>query len=253
MEVRMKRLLIDLESAPHIAMIWGPKNSYIQPKNVIQSGYTMCFAAKWLGERGLTFKSVHKDGAEDMTQTAWNMLHEADAVIHYNGKKFDIPILNADFAEHGLTPPSDFVEIDLLTTVRGKFRRYSNKLDEIARWLGVGCKVQHKGLDLWRECMDGDETAWRTMERYNRQDVVLLEKVYKKLLPWIKNHPALGMYVDDDRPVCPHCASRNITKHGTRRTKTQCYQRYVCNDCGTWMRERLNSTPTSKKNVLVPV
>lgn len=245
----MRTLLIDIETAPHTALVWGPKNTYIQPKNIIEDGYTMCFAAKHLGERGIIFKSAHHDGTEDMITTAWQLLHDADAVVHYNGTKFDIPILNGDFVDHGLTPPSDYAEIDLLKTARRKFRRYSNKLDEIARWLGCGGKVQHKGMDLWIECMAGDESAWRVMKRYNRQDVVLLEKVYHKLLPWLVNHPNVGLY--SDRPACPKCGGNRLSKRGTSRTKTQIYVRYQCQDCGTWSRDRTNSTPAELKAVKV--
>ncbi len=37
--------------------------------------------------------------------------------------------------------------------------------------------------------MNKDPAAWKVMEKYNKQDVLLLEKVYDRLLPWIKSHP----------------------------------------------------------------
>jgi len=243
----MDILQIDIETAPHMALIWGPKNTYIQPSNVVQSGYTLCFAAKWYGKPGVKFFSVHEHGHDRMVTESWQMLHDADAVIHYNGTKFDIPILNADFQGLRLGPPQPYHEIDLLKAVRAKFRRYSNKLDEVARWLGVGAKVQHKGLKLWIDCMDGCDKAWRIMERYNKMDVVLLEKVYNELRPWITTHPNHALYTDDTRPCCPNCGSRHIVRQGFKHSKTQSYQQYSCKKCGTWSRQRTTSIPPDKR------
>jgi hypothetical protein len=243
----MKILMIDIETAPHTAMVWGPKQTYISPDNILESGYTLCFAAKYYGVPGVEFYSVPKDGHDGMAQAAWRLLDDADAVIHYNGTKFDIPTLNADFVTHGLGVPAPFHEIDLLKAVRSRFRKYSNKLDEVAKWLGVGGKVQHKGLQLWRECMDGDEKAWKTMQRYNVMDVRLLERVYNALKPWIKAHPNHALYTDDTRPCCPQCGSRRLERRGYSYTKTQKYQRYQCQTCGTWSRKRTTAVPPDKR------
>lgn len=243
----MEILQIDIETAPHLAAIWGPRQRWISPDNIIEDGYTLCFAAKWYGRPGVHFYSVQNDGKEDMIQAAWDLLNQADAVIHYNGTKFDIPTLNGDFQECGLGVPSSYHEIDLLKTVRRKFRKYSNKLDEVAKWLGVGGKVQHKGLRLWLECMNGDESAWRTMERYNKQDVRLLERVYNHLRPWIVSHPNHALYTDDTRPCCPKCGSRRITWQGYRTTKTQKYREFKCTACNSWSRKRTTALPPDKR------
>jgi hypothetical protein len=248
----MKILQIDIETAPHKALIWGPKQTWISPDSVVESGYTLCFAAKWYGKPGVDFYSVHHDGADTMVKAAWDLLNEADAVIHYNGTKFDIPTLNADFVTHRLGVPSPFHEIDLLKTVRQRFRKYSNKLDEVAKWLGVGNKVQHKGLGLWIDCMDGDEKAWKVMRRYNEMDVRLLERVYNELRDYIKSHPNHALYTDDTRPCCPTCGSRKIQKRGMAHTRTQSYQRFQCQDCGSWSRKRTTAlAPDKREGVLV--
>jgi hypothetical protein len=92
------------------------------------------------------------------------------------------------------------------------------------------------------------------MERYNRRDVTIMEGLYTKLLPWIKDHPNYGLYVDSERPVCNKCGSHVLTKQGTKKTKTQVYQQYQCKKCGSWNSDRINSTPTNaKRNTLVQV
>jgi DNA polymerase elongation subunit (family B) len=197
------------------------------------------------------FSSV-QDGERQMVESIYGLLEEADAVVHYNGKKFDIPKLNAEFIKFDLTPPSTYKQIDLLTVARSQFRFTSNKLDFVAQHLGIGAKVQHKGMDLWAECMDGDPVAWKQMERYNKQDVRLLPKLYKKLLPWIVNHPNYCLYLDTTRPVCVNCGSTKVQSRGKERTSTQVYPRFRCCDCGKWMRGKGTLLSAEKRaNTLV--
>jgi len=76
------------------------------------------------------------------------------------------------------------------------------------------------------------------MKKYNKQDVLLLEKVYKKLRPWTPRHPNLSVFGKEDRPVCPHCASEKMYKDGKYHTNTNTYQAWECQDCGGWSRSR---------------
>lgn len=173
-----------------------------------------------------------------MIREIYDLLEEADAVIHYNGTKFDIPTLNHEFLYDNLPPPSSYSEIDLLKTARQRFRLPSNKLDYVAQYLGLGGKVKHMGLQLWHDCMDGCPKAWRIMERYNKKDVTLLEDVYNQLLPWVKQHPNWGHWVDDDL-TCAKCGSTDVKKNGLERRTIVPYQRYKCKSCGSPLKGRL--------------
>ena len=248
----MKRLLLDIETAPNLAYIWGMWNQNIAPNQINATGYTMCWAAKWYGKRKVYFNSVHKSSEQEMLAEIHELLTEADGVIHYNGTKFDMPTLNRDFIKHDMPPPAPYKQIDLLKTVRSQFRFHSNKLDEVLKALGLQGKVRHTGMELWIDCMAKDPKAWKLMERYNRRDVTIMEGLYEKLLPWMKHHPNLALYVDDENPVCPKCGNKGIVKDGTRSTNTQIYQRYYCGGCHSWLRGRKNITPPEKKGVLVP-
>lgn len=233
----MKILLLDIETAPNTAYVWGLFKENIPLQRLVDSGYVMCWAAKWLGENDMEFSSVQMETPRKMLRRIHNLLSEADAVIHYNGARFDIPTLNKEFLLHGMTPPASYRNIDLLQTVRKQFRFVSNKLDYVAQALGVGKKVKHAGFELWIQCMAKDPEAWKQMEEYNRGDVTILEGVYHKLLPWIKNHPNHGV-VDGRGGVCPNCGSDHIQFRGYAHTKSGKYRRFQCNECGTWSRTR---------------
>lgn len=245
----MKILLLDIESAPNLVHVWGLWQQNVGIPQILDSGYVMCWAAKWLGDKKVMFSSIHRDSPEEMLSKIHSLLDEADAVIHYNGTKFDIPTLNKEFILYGMTPPAPYHQIDLLRTARSQFRFPSNKLDYIAQALGLGKKKEHSGHELWIQCMNHDNKAWKIMEEYNKHDVVLLERVYEKLKPWIKGHINYNLYKDDSL-VCPQCGGKHYFRQGFRTTGTRKYQRFQCKDCGTWFRStKSEASKTSEKFV----
>lgn len=234
----MRVLLLDIETAPNTAYVWGLFKENIPIQRIVDSGYVLCWAAKWYGESEVMFDSVHLSKPKKMLQRIHKLLDEADAVIHYNGVRFDIPTLNKEFLLYKMTPPSAYKQIDLYQTAKSRFRFASNKLDYIAAQLGVGKKHKHEGFELWVKCMNNDAEAWATMELYNKQDVNLLEEVYEVFRPWIRNPPNAGLYSDASVAVCPACGSHDVSRRGFTFTTTGRYQRYRCGACGHWSRSR---------------
>jgi DNA polymerase elongation subunit (family B) len=241
----MRILLLDIETSPNTAHVWGLWQQNVSINQLMESSYVLCYAAKWLGEDDIYFDSVHQSKPKIMLKGIHALLESADAVIHYNGTKFDIPTLNKEFLLTKLLPPSPYKQIDLLRVVRSNFRFPSNKLDYVSQRLGLGKKHAHEGHDLWVKCMNGDKDAWKRMEEYNIQDVVLLESLYDNLLPWIKNAPNRNLY--QDIAGCPTCGSTRLQKRGVAVSTTGAYQRYQCRDCGSWAQ----GTKSIKKTVEV--
>ena len=229
----MKILLLDIETSPNLAHVWGLWQQNVGTNQLLESSEVMCWAAKWYDERGVMFMSNKANSHAEMLAKIYELIDEADVVVHYNGKKFDMPTLNKEFLLQGWTPPSPYKQIDLLRVVRSNFKFPSNKLDYVAQRLNLGKKVKHEGHELWIKCMNKDPLAWKKMERYNKQDVVLLEKVYDALLPWIKSHPNHNLY-DDVEHACPTCGSSKLHRRGVNRTIGGVYQRFQCTDCGSW-------------------
>jgi len=247
----MKILLLDIETAPNKVFTWGLWNQNIAINQIEEAGYTLCWAAKWYGKKNVMFASLFRDGAEEMLKQVYNLIDEADVVIHYNGTKFDLPTLNQEFAKMRWSPPSPVLEIDLLKTARKKFRLPSNKLAFVVEYLGLSKKVAHKGMELWRGCMRGDPKSWKIMEKYNKGDLPPLEDIYNYLRPWISNHPNYGLFEDSEVPTCPSCGGHHLQKRGYAYTATQKYQRLQCQDCGSWSREKFTAiTKENRKQVL---
>lgn len=230
----MKILLLDIETAPNLAYVWGLWDQNIAINQIAANGYVLCWAAKWLGEKEVFFDSIYKSSHKKMLRGIWALLDKTDVVVHYNGKKFDIPTLQKEFLQHDMLPPSPYKHVDLLQVSKEAFRFPSNKLDYVSATLGIGEKIRHEGHELWVKCMAKERAAWETMERYNKQDVLLLEKLYEKFRPWIKKHPVHGAF--DEAEVCTNCGGHNIQRRGYAVTVAMKYPRFQCNDCGTWFR-----------------
>lgn len=234
----MKILALDIETSPNLAYVWGLWKQNVAISQIHSSTEIICFVSKWVGSKSIEFHAgdYHPIGNKlEMVKTAWKLLDEADAVLHYNGKRFDIPHLNREFLMAGLTPPSPYRQIDLVDTVKRQFRFPSNKLDYVTKILGYPGKVK-VDFDLWLQCMAKDPDAWALMEKYNRRDVTEMEKLYVTLKPWIVGHP--NMNIDSSEHTCPTCDSVNLQRRGFAYTPTGKFQQYVCNDCGRWSRAK---------------
>jgi len=235
----VKILAIDIETSPILASVWSIWQQNVGLSQIHEATEMLCFVAKWVGEPGIEFHAGRYAPGGDspaMVQRAHELLDQADAVLSYNGRRFDVPHLNREFIEAGLTPPSPFRHIDLLETCRKRFKWPSNKLAYVTKVLGLQGKIETT-FDLWKGCLDGDPASWRKMERYNRRDVTQLEALYRRLLPWIQSPPNAGLDpANEGLLVCPSCGSERLVKRGYAQTSVSLFQQYRCSNCGRYSR-----------------
>lgn len=224
-----KILFLDLEWEPAQAYVWKMWDENISPEQLITHGGMLCFCAHWEGSKEFLFWSKWEHGREGMAKAAKQLLEEADAVVTYNGDKYDLPKITGEILLAGLEPPPPVTSIDVLKAVK-KFGFVMNRLAYIGPLLGVGGKVKHHGFTLWKEVVEGKASAQKKMQMYCIQDVRLLARLYKKVRPFIKNHPHLGT----TKHECGNCGSNNTQKRGYRRTKVFRIQRIQCQSCGAW-------------------
>lgn len=226
-----KVLLLDIETKPTKVYVWRAYGEqHISPEQVVDNGGIICVGAKWLGEKETHLFSDWEHGHETMLMLVHEMMSYADAIVTYNGDKFDLPILRGEFILTGLKdiPPS--TSIDCIKTVR-KFGFFMNKLQYISQRFKIGEKIKHEGFALWTAVMSGDKAAEKRMAKYCVQDVRLLEKLYLFIRPYIRNHPHMGKV---GAAECGACGSKHVHSRGTRRTRAFKIQRLQCQDCGSW-------------------
>lgn len=225
----------DTETSPNTVYSWGLFKQNIPADRVIETSRLMCVCARWSGESKVIQLAEwdYKD-RNKFLMDVFKLLDEADAVVSYNGKRFDTKVVMREFAEHLGKRPAPFHEVDLFETVRSNFRFTSNKLDHVSKRLLGEQKIKHEGFQLWVDCMHGNEKAQRKMLRYCAQDVKLLRPLRHKLMPWIHVNFAQGL--ESEVPVCPSCGSHHMQKRGYYTTKVSKFQRFECQDCGKWTR-----------------
>jgi len=232
-------LLYDLETTPLLVYTWGMWEQNVL--EVVEESYILCFAYKWLGEKKThvvslpDFPLYGRDRKNDLhlVKNLHALMSEADIVVGQNSNSFDNKWANKQFIKHKLDPVSPYASIDTLRVARKHFRFDSNKLDRLGEFLGVGRKLKHLGFEMWVRVMKGDEKAWKVMRRYVKQDVILLEKVYLKLRPWIKE----TIYSTETH--CNRCGYDVLLKRGFQTMASgMCYQRYQCKSCAGWSRSR---------------
>lgn len=230
----MRILLLDIETSPNLAWVWGLFKQNVGINQIKDSGQILCWSAKWLGEDKVMFDSVKKSGRRAMLGRIHRLVSQADILVHFNGDNFDMPTLNREWLLFNFDPPAPYKSVDLYQVCKKRFRFVSNKFDYIAQYLGIGRKVEHAGFELWKGCMDNDRKAWAKMEEYNRQDTALLEPAYLRILPWVTTHPSYG--AKEGIACCPKCGSESYQQRGYALTAVHKYKRYQCKSCRGWFR-----------------
>lgn len=253
-----KILLLDIETAPILASVWGLFDQTI-PLSMIQTDWhLLAVACKWLNDspKKIMYKDQRKaKNIEDDTEIlkmVWKLLDESDVVLTQNGISFDLKKLNARFALNGMGPPSPYRQIDTKRISKKYFAFTSNKLEYLTENL---CKKYKKlkhskfsGFELWKQCIAGNQKAWKEMEKYNKYDVLSLEELYNVLQPW-DNSINFNIFFDNIKNNC-NCGSIYLEKRGFNYTNTGRFQRFQCKSCGTWTSSKVNLLSKEKRDGL---
>lgn len=235
-------LFIDCETSPNIGYTWGKYEQDVI--EFTKQWGLLSFAWGWADS---PVQVIAKDrySEKSLLVKIHAILSQAEVVVAQNGDAFDIKKLNTLFLQNRMPPPTPFKTIDTLKVAQARFALSSNKLDDIGKSLKEGEKIKHRGFDMWVGCMAGKQKDFDDMKRYNKGDVELLRRIYKRFLPWIKNHPALSAFKGFS---CPRCGSNKFQNRGTRITVKATFARFQCRSCGGWVSgakqdktERLNT------------
>jgi hypothetical protein len=225
-----------LETSPALVYTWGLWQQNISIGQVVEPTRVICFAARWHGEKSSAMFSAEWSGETTMHDLLHELLTEADAVCHWNGDTFDLPHIRRELLEHGYPPLPPIRSIDLLKHVKRNYRFLSNKLDWVSGELLGEHKTKHEGFGLWRRVLAGDEKARALMERYNKRDVILTDRLLTLLRPHLDTMlPTAGLFSEAER-CCPKCGRNTLQKRGFHYTTVSKFQRFQCTSCGAWSR-----------------
>jgi exonuclease len=236
----LRILLLDLELTFAVYYAYPSKREqYLSDKNIIHDQFCTCAAWKWHDERRTYAvkitddkKQFKKDFRNDRVVAVklHELMTEADVIVAHNGDNFDIKHANVLFDRHGLGPIPMKKSIDTLKLARKHFAFPGNSLDSLAKRFGGKGKNKKPN---WYKMTDGDAKEIGIAATYCKNDVMELERVFKRIRPYINNYPIAPRinYVGDS---CHKCRKGTFQKNGSALRTYGRIQRLQCNCCGAW-------------------
>jgi uncharacterized protein YprB with RNaseH-like and TPR domain len=202
-------------------------------------GFVLMVGYKWAHEKAVKIVTIkkkhlrHFDDREVLT-TFSKIYEQADIVVAHFGSVFDRRFLQGRLLIHSLPPLPQTVMRDTCMIARSVANFSSNRLGNLGITLDLSEKKIEKGNGWptwWFKAMQGDMNAVRAMALYCKGDVLALEKLYYRLLPFDNAHPRLHV----SKLQCGSCGSK-VERRGYRVAKTRRYARYQCLNasCQKW-------------------
>ncbi len=243
MDDQLKIGFIDVETSLKLSQHFGMFKINIPWDCVLEDTKLLTWAAKDLYTGEVTHDSCHYHQGnkraittdKHVVKSLLQYMNTCDIIVWHNGNRFDGPIIDSRRIQLELKAPKPFKAVDTLTTAR-QSGFTSKKLDALGHYLGVGRKVPHSGLQLWKDYQNGVLEAQEKMIEYNIGDVDLLQDVYLKLLPTMMNHPNLSVMLEER--VCSQCGQPDIKEtKGQYMYYSKKYALHECNTCGAHLIE----------------
>ena len=242
--VARRRLFLDIETSPIQVFVFrlnDKSNAYISHKSIIKDAGIICICWKWAGTKrvhSLTWDAKQSDKA--MLKKFIPILDSATEIVMQGGDRFDLPWIRTECLVHGIPMAPKYPTVDTLKKSRQKFYFPSNRLDYLGNRL-IGENKLPTTFGLWRDIvLHKSERSLRTMVRYCKQDVLLLEKVFDRMAPYIESASSIARYASD----CPECgSSKTVVQAKRKRASGSVHITFRCKDCG-----RHHTMPESRFN-----
>ena len=233
-----KRLFLDIETSPNLVWSWSIGSRIrLTDENIKEERKIICAAWKWEGDTTVSVESW--DGTQNderIILRVLTQLQKADEVVAHNGDSFDLRWLRTRALKHGLPFPWNVVSFDTLKAARRYFRLNSNKLDYIAKYLGLQQKTSVQ-FQLWKDVMVNSPGALEKMIGYCQDDVLVLEKVFHAIQSFCPPATHHGLSNDGANYSCPNCGNLGHVAHKQystptgqikyQRTCTSCHQQFI--------------------------
>lgn len=230
-QYNIKRLFFDIETSPNIVYSWRIGwNLTITPDNIIDERKIICISYKWENEDKIHSLKWDKNQCDkQMLIDFVKVANQSDEMIAHNGDRFDIKWIRTRCIFHRIPMFPQYKTLDTLKKAKSGFNFNSNKLDYIAKFLGVGAKIKHSGFDMWVQVMKGNAEAMKEMVTYCEGDIIVLEDVFLTMQNYIKTNTHAGVINNNLKYSCPSCGGEhpillknNVTSMGTIKRLMEC-------------------------------
>lgn len=233
--------LWDIETSHNLLLSFSLlERNMISHKQIMEERYIISAAFRDWGTKGVRGYGIHeydlwdKDPHDDwaVVSAIHEELSDCDAIVAHYGNKFDLPFFNGRALFHGLPPIPPIIQIDTYQIAKKAFKLNSNRLDYIAKVVGVEGKIP-TNLNLWLDVWKGDVKAASDMLKYNMQDVNVLNDVFERIKVYAPSQVNHTLFLDIEEG-CAHCGSEHIHYRGYLPTRRGLFRRFQCQECGAW-------------------
>lgn len=247
-----KVLLYDIETLPnkgYFFQCYDARGNNINTDFIIKERSIISIAYKWynVGTEADVIsiadfpKEFKKDPHNDrkVLEKFAKVLDDADFIVGHYSDKFDNKFIQARTMINKLPPLKMPTEVDTHKLLKKHFLLNANRLGYVGKLLGLGGK-NPMGIDDWLGCANGDIDSVRKMTEYNQQDVVLLEQIFKQILPYVKHKIDFTILHNKEEVgiACTGCGSTHFKRNGRKVLSKSVCQNFQCLECGKQFYDR---------------
>lgn len=207
-----KVLVYDIETSYNIVKSWrvGYKLN-INPSDILHERKIICISYKWEGEDQVYNLKWDEDQCDKfLLEQFIPVLNEADLIVAHNGDRYDLKFIKTRAIKHELPMLLNYPQFDTLKVAKKKFMFNSNKLDYISEYLGFENKIK-TSMKLWDDIILYQcPKAMEEMLKYCDMDVILLSKVYNKLVSWEIPKVHVGVLNGETKQTSPVTGGSNL-------------------------------------------
>ncbi len=204
-----KRLFYDIETSFCEGHFWrSGYNQNILPHQIIKHAQIICISWKWEGEDKVhnAHWGLNKQCDKSLLKKFIKELDKADEIIAHNGDRFDIKWIRTRAVFHGLQMKHTYNSIDTLKWVKKYLRLPSNTLAEVCKYYQLEAKRDAGGISTWTDIVfHKSKEALDRMIYYCDGDILSLEAVFNKLLPYARPNTHYGVLRGGEKFHCPEC------------------------------------------------
>lgn len=235
-------LLFDVETRYIVFRGWNTGEQYVGHDQIVEGQHSdiICLSYKWLGHPEITTLDwgLKKQDSAPMIEAFTKVVETADIAVGHNADRFDIRHINTQRMLHNQPPISWPTSEDTLKAIRRHFALPSYRLDYLSKLIGRKGKDRMSFPD-WVDIVERkDPAAMAKMIRYNRNDVLELEAVYKRFARYLTPKANASLITNGTTTGCPRCGGRSYASRGIITLRSGRYQKRRCSACGTSYRDR---------------
>lgn len=236
MDIETSKITVEKRMEIWPGQLWNEFK--FRPEDIVQDWFVMSWSAQWVCDNYMHSYVVRPTEAKKrndkrILKPLWKLFDEADVIIGHNSDRFDIKKLNWRWMVHEYKPPKPYRQVDTMKEIAKIAAPTSKGLDYLTKTLQLNGKKKHDP-DLFDRCMAGDVEALRELKEYNEVDVSEGQSLYMLIRPWMKHHPNMGLYYQDDVARCKNCGNTelDIDYQNLVYTSANAWACWTCSICG---------------------